>query len=360
MKVLITGGAGYVGSRLVPTLLERGYDVIVYDTMWFGNHNKVHPNLRSVTGDIRDTHSLMLEMGLCNAVIHLACISNDPSVELDESLSRTINFEAFEPMVKAAKKIGVKRFIYCSTSSVYGISDSPDVREDHPLVPLTQYNTYKGQCEPLLFKHQSDDFVCTTIRPSTICGYSPRQRLDLAVNILTNLAITKREITVFGGGEQMRPNLHIEDMVDCYIKLLEAPAVNVAGHTFNVGAGNYSINELAVMVKEVVELLFSSDVKISVDDSTFDKRSYQVNSDKIRDVVGFVPVRTVKQAVADLCAAFNDGRLTNTLEDDNFYNVKRMRVVWEEVYKDAPESSFDPTKGHLSEIDNLRKGKSDG
>jgi len=358
MKVLVTGGAGYVGSRLVPSLLERGYDVVVYDTMWFGNHNKPHPNLRSVTGDIRDTNKLLGFMAGCDAVIHLACISNDPSVELDESLSRTINFEAFEPMVEAAKRVGVGRFIYCSTSSVYGISDSPDVREDHPLVPLTLYNTYKGQCEPLLFKHQSNDFVCTVIRPSTICGYSPRQRLDLAVNILTNLAVIKRKITVFGGGMQMRPNLHIEDMVDCYVALLKAPDEKIAGETFNVGAGNYSILHLAEIVKSAVEhwMVDGDDVKIEIDNSTFDKRSYQVNSDKIRNILAFVPKRAVQDAVFDLCKAFEDGRLTNTLTDDNYYNVKRMRVVWEEVYKDAPESSFDPTKGHLSEIDNLRRG----
>ena len=147
-----------------------------------------------------------------DAVINLACISNDASFELDEKLSTSINLDAFEPMVVAAKKAGVKRFIYASSSSVYGVSDAPDVTEDHPLVPLTLYNKYKGMCEPLLFKHQSPDFVCVTIRPATLCGYAPRQRLDLSVNILTNHAINNGKITVFGGS-QKRPNLHIQDMV---------------------------------------------------------------------------------------------------------------------------------------------------
>lgn len=292
----------------------------------------------------------------CDAVLHLACISNDPSVELDESLSRTTNYECFEPMVVAAKAAGVRRFVYCSTSSVYGVSDAPDVREDHPLVPLTLYNTYKGQCEPLLFKHQSDNFICTTIRPSTVCGYSPRQRLDLAVNILTNLAINKREITVFGG-KQKRPNLHIQDMVDCYITLLGAPEKLIAGETFNVGARNYTIMELAEIVRDSVTAFQrkpGSIISIKVE-PVIDERSYQVNSDKIKDVLGFVPTRTVQDAVRDLCDAFADGSIPNPLTDDNYYNVKRMRVIWKDVYKDAPPSKFDPVKGHLSEIDTMHR-----
>ena len=158
-----------------------------------------------------------------DAVLHLACISNDASFELDEKLSETINYDCFEPMVIAAKKAGVKRFVYCSSSSVYGVSDSPDVTEDHPLVPLTLYNKFKGMCEPMLWKHKADDFTCVVIRPATVCGYSPRTRLDLSVNILTNHAVNKGTITVFGGN-QMRPNLHVEDMVDAYLLMLDGAA----------------------------------------------------------------------------------------------------------------------------------------
>jgi len=162
--VLVTGGTGYVGSLLVPQLLEQGYKVSVYDTMYFGDERLFpkSPQVKAIKGDIRDTDSLFEAMAGVDAVINLACISNDASFELDEKLSTTINLDAFEPMVIAAKKAGVKRFVYASSSSVYGVSESPDVTEDHPLVPLTLYNKYKGMCEPLLFKHQSRDFVCVT------------------------------------------------------------------------------------------------------------------------------------------------------------------------------------------------------
>ena len=212
-SVLVTGGAGYVGSLLVPQLLDLGYKVTVYDIMYFGNDflPKNNPNLKIVDGYIRDTAKLAEAFKGIEAVINLACISNDASFELDENLSTSINLDAFEPMVIAAKQAGVKRFIYASSSSVYGVSDHPDVTEEHPLVPLTLYNKYKGMCEPLLFKHQTKDFVCAVIRPATLCGYAPRQRLDLSVNILTNHAINNGKITVFGGS-QKRPNLHIQDM----------------------------------------------------------------------------------------------------------------------------------------------------
>ncbi|MGQ0677534.1 MAG: NAD-dependent epimerase/dehydratase family protein, partial [Rhodospirillales bacterium] len=171
-KILITGGAGYVGSLLVPQLLDEGYEVLVYDIMFFGNYlPKNHPRLKLVEGDIRETAKLAPLFKGIDVVLHLACISNDPSFELDEGMSKTMNYDCFEPMVVAAKKAGVKRFVYCSSSSVYGVSDAPDVTEEHPLVPLTLYNKYKGMCEPLLFKHQSKDFTCTVIRPATLCGY---------------------------------------------------------------------------------------------------------------------------------------------------------------------------------------------
>src|SRR3990167_7661600 len=206
--VLITGGAGYVGSLLVPQLLGLGYKVTVYDTLFFGDDflPKNNPRLTIIEGDIRDAAHLSRAFQGVDTVIILACISNDASFVLDEALSTSINLDAFEPMVIAAKKAGVKRFIYASSSSVYGVSDEPDVTEEHPLIPLTLYNKYKGMCEPLLFKHMDEQFVCVAIRPATICGYAPRFRLDLSVNILTNHAVNKRHIIVFGGS-QKRPNL---------------------------------------------------------------------------------------------------------------------------------------------------------
>ncbi|MEK9595626.1 MAG: SDR family oxidoreductase [Rhodospirillaceae bacterium] len=326
-KVLITGGAGYVGSALVPRLLGAGHQVVVYDRFFFGDDflPKQDPNLSLVTADIRDTDDFAKACADVDAVIHLACISNDPSFALDESLSTSINLDCFEPMVVAAKAAGVQRFIYASTSSVYGVSDAPEVREDHPLIPLTLYNKYKGMCEPRLFKHQSDDFVCVTIRPSTVCGYAPRLRLDLTVNILTNHAVNKGKITVFGG-EQMRPNLHVDDMVDLYQLLLSLEDGKIAGETFNAGYRNLKVKDIAQIVKSVVEAEMPDKAPIEiVTTPSDDNRSYHVNADKIRDHIGFEPKRSVEDAVRDLCQAFKDGKVPNSFDDDRYVNVTRMQ-----------------------------------
>ena len=327
--VLITGGAGYVGSLLAPQLLARGYKITVFDIMYYGDDflPKGNPNFRVVKGDIRDTATLKAALDEIDVVISLACISNDASFELDENLSTSVNLDAFEPMVIAAKEAGVKRFIFASSSSVYGVSDSPDVTEDHPLVPLTLYNKYKGMCEPLLFKHQSDDFVCVTIRPATLCGYAPRQRLDVSVNILTNHAVTNGKITVFGGS-QMRPNLHVQDMCDCYEMLLDLPDDKIAGETFNVAFQNMSIMQLAEIVKKVVQEEFpeKGDIEI-VTTPTDDIRSYHVNSDKITRVLGFSPKYNIEDAVRGLCDAFRKGKLPDSMDDDRYFNVRRMKAL---------------------------------
>jgi nucleoside-diphosphate-sugar epimerase len=328
-NVLVTGGAGYVGSLLVPQLLDRGYHVTVYDIMYFGDHflPKQDPALRIIEGDIRDTAKLSKAFQGQDVVISLACISNDASFELDERLSTSVNMEAFEPMVIAAKRAGVKRFVYASSSSVYGVSDKPDVTEDHPLLPLTLYNKYKGLCEPLLFKHQSPDFVCVTIRPATVCGYAPRQRLDLSVNILTNHAINNGKITVFGG-TQLRPNLHVQDMCDLYELLLEIPDAKIAGETFNAGYQNMSIMDIARTVRDVVAKEFPDRGNIDiVTPPTDDIRSYHINSDKIRRMLGFSPLHTVEDAVRDLCKAFKANKLPNSMTDDRYFNVRRLKSL---------------------------------
>jgi nucleoside-diphosphate-sugar epimerase len=256
-------------------------------------------------------------------VISLACVSNDHSCQLDEALSTSINYDAFEPLVVAAKIAGVRRFIYCSSSSVYGISDAPDVREDHPLLPLTLYNKYKGMCEPLLRKHRAPNFEVVIIRPATVCGYAPRQRFDLTVNIMTMLAVLKREITVFGG-EQRRPNLHINDMVRCYRTLIDAPVAKIDGETFNVGRQNLKVAEIANIVATVVYREMGFLPNIVTTEST-DTRSYHINSDKIARVLGFEPRFTVEDAVRDLCHKFKAGMFKDALENPVYTNVKQLQ-----------------------------------
>lgn len=325
-RVLVTGGAGYVGCVLIPKLLEQGHEVLVYDLMIYGDQGlPEHPKLKKIKADIRDIDRFDASLKGVDTVLHMACISNDPSFELDGELSKSVNFDCFEPMVIAAKKNAVKRFIYVSTSSVYGVSDAFEVAEDHPLVPLTDYNKYKGLCEPLLFKHQASNFTCVTIRPATVCGYSPRMRLDLSVNILTNLAVNKGKITVFGGS-QKRPNIHIADLAELYVQLLDVDAHKIQGEIFNAGYQNHTIAEMAGMVRKVVAEEFPGlgEIKIETTPSN-DLRSYHVTSRKIGEKLGWFPKRTVEDAIRDLCKAFRAGLLPNSLEDQRYYNVKQMK-----------------------------------
>lgn len=328
-NVLVTGGAGYCGSLLVPQLLAEGYNVTVFDLLYFGDLflPRDNPRLKVIQGDIRDVTKLTGALQNQDVVLGLACISNDASFELDERLSTTINLDAFEPMVVAAKRAGVKRFVYASSSSVYGVSDQPNVTEDHPLVPLTLYNKYKGMCEPLLLKHTDDRFVGVVFRPATVCGYAPRLRLDLSVNILTNHAVTNNKITVFGGS-QLRPNLHVQDYADLCKLLLVAPTEKVANQIFNCGYQNMSIMEIAHMVKKVVEQEFPQKAPIDiVTTPTDDNRSYHINSDKIKKTLGFVPKHTIEEAVRDLCRAFRAGKIPNSFSDDRFYNVRTLKKL---------------------------------
>jgi nucleoside-diphosphate-sugar epimerase len=326
-SVFITGGAGYVGSLLVPQLLASGYKVTVYDLMYFGHDflPKENPNLKIIQGDIRDTVKLLASCKGHDVFVSMACISNDASFELDERLSTSINLDAFEPMVLAAKQAGIKRFIYASSSSVYGVSDKPDVTEDHPLVPLTLYNKYKGMCEPLLRKHTDDTFVGVVFRPATVCGHAPRQRLDLSVNILTNHAVNKNKITVFGG-DQLRPNLHIQDYCDAVELFLNAPSDKIQNEIFNVGYQNMSIMEIAHLVKKVVQEEFPEKGEIGIATTpSDDNRSYHINSDKIKRILGFQPKHSTEEAIRGLCHAFRDGKLPNSFDDDFYFNVRRLK-----------------------------------
>lgn len=325
-RILVTGGAGYVGAALVPELLSHGHDVTVLDLMLYGEDVlDSNPRLAIVKGDIRDQQLLREVIPGHEAVIHLACISNDPSFELNPDLGRSINLDAFSPLVEISRSHGVSRFIYASSSSVYGVSDEPEVHEDVPLVPLTDYSKFKAECELILNEYAADDFCVTTLRPATVCGYSRRQRLDVVVNIFSNLAFHNREISVFGG-TQIRPNIHISDMVDAYLLLLTVPSATINGRTYNVGLENHTVLDLAQTVRGVM----GGDVVLKVSE-TNDPRSYRISSKRITDELGFRTRRTIDDAVQDLRHAFEYGLLPNSLTDEKYFNIRRMQSIGERL-----------------------------
>ncbi|MCJ2164141.1 MULTISPECIES: SDR family oxidoreductase [unclassified Pseudodesulfovibrio] len=321
--IFVTGAGGYVGSLLVPALLNEGYAVKAHDIYWYGDDVfdgiSDKSKLTVIKGDLRNADLLKETIPGADAVIHLACISNDPSYELDPDLAKSINYDAFLPLVDIAKESGVQRFIYASSSSVYGIKEDAEVTEDLPLEPLTDYSKYKAMCEEYLNAAASDAFIATTIRPSTVCGYAPRLRLDLTVNILTNHAINNGKITVFGG-QQKRPNLHIQDMVDVYLFMLKQDAAKIQKKIYNVGYENFKVMEIAEKVKATL----GTDVDIVVT-PTDDNRSYHVNSDKIKNELGFVPQHTIEDAIVELKEAFEKGLIPNSMTDDKYFNIKRMQ-----------------------------------
>jgi len=323
--VLVTGGAGYVGAVLIPKLLDAGYKVKVLDLYIYGDHVlnavKENSNLKEIKGDIRDKELLKKGIRESDAVIHLACISNDPSYELDPGLGKSINYDAFVDLVELSRESGVKRFIYASSSSVYGIKNESEVTEDLSLDPLTDYSKYKALCEKVLYDAATDNFVVTIIRPSTVCGYSPRLRLDLTVNILTNHAINKGQITVFGG-EQKRPNLHIADMTDLYLFLLKQPSEKIHKKIYNVGYENLKVRELAEMIRNIL----GGDIPIETT-PTDDIRSYHVSSEKIQSELGFEAKHSIQEAIKDLKEAFDSKKIVNPMNDIRYYNIKTMQAL---------------------------------
>lgn len=325
-QVAVIGGAGYVGSALVPALLEVGYRVTVLDLFWYGEQVfdalRGDPRLTLIKLDIRDEAGLRAALRGMDAVIHLACISNDPSFELDPQLGRSVNFDAFAGLLRAIRDSGVKRFLYASSSSVYGMKKEPDVTEETPCEPLTDYSKCKYLCEEMLRRQGSGDACWAILRPATVCGWAPRLRLDLTVNILTIHALVKREITVFGG-VQLRPNLNIRDMVRAYRLFLEAPADKIHRQVFNVGYQNRSVSDLAELVrKRVGDPAVSIRVK-----PTDDLRSYHINADRVRGVLGFTPQWTIEDAVDSLVEAHEAGRIPDPFLDARYYNMKRMQEL---------------------------------
>ena len=324
-KVMVTGGAGYVGSALVPKLLAAGHAVTVLDLYLYGRdifaEHRDNPKLTEIAGDLRDPAAVKQALQGCNAVIHLACISNDPSFELDPGLGKSINYDCFRPLVKAAKDAGVERFIYASSSSVYGIKDEENVTEALSLEPLTDYSKFKALCEEDLEAEREPGFTAVTVRPATVCGFAPRQRLDVIVNILTNHAVNTGKIKVFGGS-QKRPNLHVDDMTDLYLQLLREPHEKLDGKIFNAGYENHSLMQLADIVKGVVGDELTVDVV-----PTDDLRSYHISSDLIRRELGFTPRYTIEDAVRGLSQAMSQGRLPNSMDDPRYFNIKTMQQV---------------------------------
>lgn len=323
-KIAITGGAGYVGSALVPYLVRLGYEVKVIDLFLYGEQGleavKNSPLLKSVKADIRDTQTLSRELEGMEAVIHLACVSNDPSFELNPKLGKSINYDSFPGILHAVRENGIQRFIYASTSSVYGLKKERNVTEKSSCEPLTDYSKYKLLCEEYLKSTDLGGGDYVILRPATVCGYAPRMRLDLTVNILTIHALVRKEIVVYGGS-QLRPNIHIQDMIEVYRMLLEAPREKIHGEVFNAGYENDSVMHLAEMVKEEIQ---DPSVTIRVE-PTDDHRSYHIHSDKIKRLLGFKPRHTIPDAIRGICEAYRRGQIPDPLTDPRYSNIQTMR-----------------------------------
>lgn len=325
--ILVTGGGGYVGSALAPDLVRHGYKVKVVDVFWYGkdvygeaNH---HPALERLEIDIRNSAKLKEALKGVDAVIHLACISNDPSFELDPSLGKSINYDAFAGLLQGAIDQGARRFIYASSSSIYGVKETPDVREDAEPLPLTDYSRFKLDCERDLLAHPAvNGMERIIVRPATVCGYAPRLRLDLSVNILTINALVNRKIKIFGG-KQLRPNLHVKDMVRAYHAFLEAPGAKVDREAFNVGFQNRSIEDIAKMVLKVLD---DPGIQLEYTPSN-DNRSYHVNSEKIKRVLGFETRFTIEDAIRDISDAYKKGLIKDPLTNPMYSNIRRMQQL---------------------------------
>lgn len=321
-KIFLLGGAGYVGSVLTAKLLKLNYEVTVFDLFIYGKEVLAqHENLTCIEGDLRNLPLLKKSIQNQDVLIHLACISNDPSFELDLELGKSINYDFFEPLIKFSVDSGIKKFIYASSSSVYGIKDDKNVNENCSLEPLTDYSKYKAMCEDVVMKYSSRDFNTTILRPATVCGYSPRQRLDLVVNILTNLGYHKNEISVFGG-EQLRPNIHINDMCEAYIQVLEDKKNISRGNIYNVGYENIKVIEIAKLVQSKIE----KEVKIAIKE-TNDNRSYHISSEKFSKELGFAYMHTIEKAIEDLINIFDKKLLTDPLSNEMYFNIKRMNSI---------------------------------
>ncbi|SHG38738.1 NAD-dependent epimerase/dehydratase family protein [Streptoalloteichus hindustanus] len=324
--VLITGGAGYIGSVLTRRLLDKRVRVRVLDSRIFGDglRDLADPGLENVQGDIRDADLFRTALRDVDVVVHLAAVANDPSFDLNPELGRSVNFECLDHVMRLSKEAGVRRFVYASSASVYGISDSPEVDESHPLVPITDYNRYKALGEEILFPLTDTSFETVALRAATVCGVSTRQRLDLTVNLLTAQAVGNREITVFGGA-QYRPNVHIDDLVEVYQRLVLDDSLGALnGAPINVGNENLPVADIAKVIATRVTAKLGAEVTTTTT-PTDDRRSYRLTSRRLHQLLGITPTRTVADASDDVTDAILDGRLPNPLTEARYYNVRWMK-----------------------------------
>ena len=307
MKILVTGGCGYKGHVLVPKLLANGHQVIAFDIQWFGNFLVPHQNLTVINGDVR--HIETIPFNGVDCIIHLSSIANDPCGDLNPQLTWEVSALATMQLADQAKRRGIKRFIYASSGSVYGIKEEMHVTEELELKPISEYNKTKMVAERVLLSYQ-EDMVVQIVRPATVCGYSPRMRLDVSVNLLTMQALSKGKITVFGGN-QVRPNIHIDDITDLYLHLIDRPEIT---GIFNAGFENISILDIAKLVTKHIP------VEIVVTESN-DPRSYRVNSDKLL-ATGFKPKKKVEDAIQEVIGKYRTGLLK---DEDRYHNLKWMQ-----------------------------------
>lgn len=323
-RILVTGGAGYVGARLIPELVRDGYKVNVLD--WFiykpDLFDDLSASVKKIKGDIRDLSDVRRSLEDVDKVIHLACISNDPSAELNKEFTLDVNQNGFENLLEACREANLERFIFASSSSIYGISDAPNVYEDHPRIPISLYNISKAWCEDLLYS-KFMDIPFSIIRPATICGFSDRQRLDLAVNLLTSHAIQNKKMTIFGG-EQHRPNLNIKDMINLYIYFLKIDLDKIIHEVFNASCGNLTINEISSSISNVLEPRLGNIEKNWLESD--DPRSYRVNSEKLYSL-GFQPKFGIEDAVLELYEAFQGKKISGDVKDPLYNNVQMMKSL---------------------------------
>lgn len=324
-SILVTGGAGYVGSVLAPRLLEEGYNVRVIDLMIYDKNSLdsclENSNFELIKGDIRDNDTLKRIIKDIDCVIHLAAISNDPTAELDENITKSVNYTAVGELVKIVKESGVGRFINFSSSSMYGIQDNIPATETSPTNPLSLYARYKLESEKFVNDASDNNFVTVNVRPATICGYSPRQRFDLAVNTLTYHALVNGKIIVHGG-QQRRPNITMRDIARLLLLLINVDASFINGETFNAGFENLRIIDIAKRIQK--RLKPTREVGIQIED-VFDSRDFLLNSEKLMRTLHFYPKFTIEDAVDDLVRAFENNFFPDPT-DAKYFNIKKMKL----------------------------------